>query len=105
MKHSCRIGGTHYDEAGPVKGLPGARPTFFFAPSHVKERSAEFGAKEFMARLGTAYVDFRKFSDSWLRIERCYGAAAVAGVYRSVLAGKSDPASGQIISMWPEGGE
>ena len=105
MKYSCRIGGTHYDEAGPVKGLPGARPTFFFAPSHVKERSTEFGAKEFMARLGTAYVDFRKFSDSWLRIERSYGAEAVAGVYRSVLAGKSDPASGQIISMWPEGGE
>ncbi len=100
MKHSCRIGATHYDETGPVNELPGAQPEFFFAPSHVKSRSAELGAKEFMARLGAAYVDFRRFSDKWLRIERSYGPQAAAAVYKAVLAGKTDPATGQVISMW-----
>ncbi len=101
MKHSCRVGATHYDETGPVNGLPGARPEFFFAPSHVKLRSAELGAKDFMSRLGEAYVNFRRFSDNWLEIERSYGPEAAARVYKAVLAGKVDPAAGQIISMWP----
>lgn len=99
MKYSCRIGATHYAESGSVKGLPGARPEFFFAPSHVKTRSAELGAQEFMMRLGAAYAGFRTFSDNWLRVERSYGAEALASIYQAVLAGKTDPASGQVVSM------
>ena len=101
MKHSCRIGATHYDESGPVKDLPGARPEFFFAPTHVKTRSEELGARKFMTRQGMAYVEFRQFADNWLRVECSYGADAVGNIYQAVLAGKTDPASGQIISMWP----
>lgn len=101
MKHSCRIGATHYDETGTVKDLPGARPEFFFAPTHVKTRSEELGAREFMTRQGMAYVEFRQFADSWLRVEQSYGADAVGSIYQAVLAGKADPASGQVISMWP----
>jgi len=102
MKHSCRIGATHYDEVGSAKGLPGARPEFFFAPTHVKSRSSELGGRELMMRMGTTYVGFRNFADNWLRVERNHGPEAVASTYQSVLAGKADPASGQIISMWPE---
>ena len=102
MKHSCRIGATHYEEAGPVKDLPGARPEFFFAPSHVKTRSRALGAGEFMMRQGAAYGTFRKLADDWLRVERSFGAEAVTGIYQSVLTGKADPASGQIISMWDD---
>lgn len=102
MKHSCRIGATHYDEAGPVSDLPGARPEFFFAPSHVKTRSAELGATEFMSRLGVAYVEFRKSSDDWLKIDRSFGAEAAIDIYHAVLAGKTDPAHGQVVSLWPE---
>ena len=102
MKHSCRIGATHHEETGSVEGLPGARPEFFFAPTHVKSRSAELGAGELMMRMGAAYVDFRKFSDSWLEVERSYGPEAVTSTYQAVLAGKTDPASGQIISLYPE---
>ena len=102
MKHSCRVGATHYDETGPVEGLPGARPEFFFAPSHVKTRSAELGTGEFMARMGAAYVEFRRFSDSWLKVEYSYGSEAVTDIYRTVLAGKTDPSTGQVISLWSE---
>jgi len=100
MKHSCRIGATHHDETGPVNELPGARPEFFFAPTHVKSRSAELGAGEFMARIGTAYVGFRNSSDNWLKVERSYGPEAVTSTYQAVLAGKADPASGKIVSIW-----
>ena len=85
-----------------MDGLPGARPEFFFSPSHVKTRSAELGAREVLARLGAAYVDFRQCSDNWLKVERSYGPEAAISAYQAVLAGKTDPASGQVISLWPE---
>ena len=101
MMHSCRIGATHYKAAGSVEGLPGAQPEFFFAPTHVKTRSAELGPAELMARMGMAYTGFREFADGWLKIERNNGPEAVTAAYEAVLSGKTDPASGQIISMWP----
>jgi hypothetical protein len=82
--------------------LPGPRAEFFFAPTHVKSRSSELGAKEFMVRMGTAFFEFRHFADNWLRVEHSYGTAAVTKTYQSVLAGTADPATGQVISMWPE---
>ncbi len=101
LKHSCRIGATHFEDMRPVDNLPGPTPEFFFAPTHIKVRSAEVGTREFMARMGTAYVGFRQFSDSWLEVERHVGPQAVADVFQKVLAGKADPAEGQIISLWP----
>ena len=103
MRHSCRIGATHYKEAGTVTGLPGAQPEFFFAPTHVKSRSAELGPQELMARMGAAYVQFREFAAGWLRVERSYGPEAVAKTYHAVLTGKNDPASGQVVSLFSEG--
>ena len=103
LMHSCRIGATHYDETGSTKDLPGPRAEFFFAPTHVKTRGSELGAKEFMFRMGTAFVGFRDFANSWLSVKRSCGIEAVTETYQAVLGGKTDPASGQIISLWPEG--
>ena len=101
LRYSCRIGTTHHGERGSVRNLPGARPEFFFAPTHVKERSKEIGGAELMAQFGKAYAGFRASSDAWLSIERTFGADNVDRVYQSVLAGTSNPSSGQIVSMWP----
>ena len=100
LVHSCRIGATHYEEMGPLGDLPGARPQFFFAPSHVKSRSEEMGGKQLMMQMGGAFAGFRLFCDHWLRIEQNKGSDAVNRIYQGVLSGKADPASGQIISMW-----
>ena len=102
MKHSCRIGATHIQDSGPVADLPGARPEFFFAPTHVKQRSDDIGRKELMQRMGAAYAGFRGFADGWLSVQHSYGPEAATRTYLSVLSGKTDPASGQIISLWPE---
>ncbi len=99
MKHSCRIGATHYEEMGPTDDLPGAPPEFFFAPHHIASRSAELGAREFMTRMAKAYAGFREFSDGWMNVERHYGPQAVETIYREVLAGRSDPAVGHVVSM------
>lgn len=100
MKYSCMVGATHYDHMGSTRGLPGAKPTFFFAPGHIQTRSKEVGTAALLMQLGRAYYGFRLFSDGWLQIDRGYGPEAVDAVYQSVLAGSADPARGQVVSMW-----
>lgn len=99
MRHSCRIGATHYDEAGSVKGLPGAKPTFFFAPQHIKARSAEVGAAKFIGMLGLAFSRFRIFCDGWMSVLVSHGQQALTESYKTVLDGKADPAIGQVVSL------
>ena len=99
MRYSCRIGATHQESFAPMPEMPGAVPEFFFAPTHLQTRSAELGAAAFGAQQGSAYAAFRRFCDNWLHIERSYGPEATEAVYQQVLAGKVDPASGQIVSM------
>ena len=105
MKHSCRVGATHYDEGGSTDGLPGAEPQFFFAPGHIQSRSKELGASTLMMQLGGAYVQFRQYCDGWLTIDRHNGEQAFSDTYQAVLSGKADPAVGQIVSMWEQGAD
>ena len=99
LKHSCRIGATHQGEQGEVANLPGPKPAFFFAPTHVKARSAELGAAEFWARLGGAYAAFRPYADRWLTIVHSDGVAALEATYQTVLAGQASPAEGHVVSL------
>jgi NADPH:quinone reductase-like Zn-dependent oxidoreductase len=100
MKYSCRIGATHYKEMGAVDDLPGATPEFFFAPGHIQTRSAELGSAKLMMNMGSDFVGFRADSDNWLQVAYSYGPQAVILTYQAILAGTTDPASGQIVSMW-----
>lgn len=99
LKYSCRIGATHHNEMGSSQDLPGAKPVFFFAPTHRETRSAELGLEAFAKQMWSAFSGFRQFCDSWMTVERSIGADAVTQTYQSVLAGKANPASGQIVSM------
>lgn len=99
MKYSCRIGATHFDKMGSSKNLPGAKPVFFFAPSHREARSAELGTEAFTKKMWEAFASFREFCDSWITVEHSYGADSVAQTYQSVLKGKANPSTGQIVSM------
>jgi hypothetical protein len=99
IHYSCRIGATHGEGFAPVEGLPGAKPEFFFAPDQLQRRSRELGSSEFMQRIGAAYVGFRRYCDSWMKLEQATGPEAVERVYQKVLAGRADPAVGQVISL------
>ncbi|GGB61640.1 hypothetical protein GCM10011503_07800 [Henriciella pelagia] len=41
MVESCIVGATHWEKRGVAKDLPGARPTFFFAPAQIAKRNKE----------------------------------------------------------------
>lgn len=99
LAYSCLIGSTHHDKVGSVKGLPGPRPIFFFAPLHMQQRSQQLGAELYSAMLVSDYAQFRQFCDSWLTINRSYGEQAVTDIYQQVLAGNVEANLGQVVSL------
>ncbi len=110
LKYSCSIGGTLEQLAaqGAGKELPGPRATLFFAPAQIKKRTAEWGADEFGRRMVAAWHDFlATVTDAktpWLRAEHHHGGEAVQAAYAQVLAGKGDPRTGHILSLYKQPG-
>ena len=105
LKYSCSVGGTHVEQLGGARDLPGPRATLFFAPAQIKKRNAEWGADGLGQRLLQAWHAFvGKVSDPaapWLVVERHRGPDAVEAAYAKVLGGHGDPRVGHILSMLP----
>ena len=105
--YSCSVGGTHWDELGSGGGLPGPRPTLFFAPAQIAKRSAAppagWGPAELQKRLGAAWVEFMKRVDDpaapWLRVRSARGPQAVREACLALLDGKVDARDGLMLSL------
>jgi hypothetical protein len=107
LAYSCSVGGTHWDELGAGSGLPGPRPTLFFAPAQVKKRSAAppagWGAAGLQQRLAEAWRAFMVPVDAtdggWLKLTNERGAGAVEAAYRRLLDGRIDAREGLMLAM------
>jgi len=107
LAYSCSVGGTHWDHLGSGAGLPGPRPTLFFAPSHVQRRAAPppegWGQEGLQLRLARAWSAFVERAlagrPPLLRIVEEQGAAAVTRRYLDLLDGRADPAEGCVLSI------
>jgi hypothetical protein len=103
LKYSCSIGGTHVDQLGGAKDLPGPRPTLFFAPAQVKKRQGDWGPAELGKRLVQAWRTFSAKAGEgnapWLQVQHHQGPEAVRSVYAKVLAGRGDPRQGHVLSL------
>lgn len=103
LKYSCAIGGTHVQQLGGARELPGPRATLFFAPAQAAKRQEEWGAAELRQRMLLAWQAFvEKVGDPaapWLRVQHHRGAEAVEAAYAQMLAGRGDPREGHILSL------
>ena len=103
LKYSCSIGGTHVENLGGGKDLPGPRATLFFAPSQIKKRATEWGPQEFGKRMVQAWFAFTKVAcdpaKPWITVAHHTGADAVTTAYAQVLKGQGDPRVGHILSL------
>jgi NADPH:quinone reductase-like Zn-dependent oxidoreductase len=99
LKYDCRIGATHWSAARPGEKLAGPKPEFFFAPAQIVKRSKDWGPQGLSQRIAAAWTKFCDASDAWLHVVRSNGREATERVYQEMLAGRSDPADGQILSL------
>ncbi len=107
LRYSCSVGGTHWDELGGGRDLPGPRPTLFFAPAQIAKRSAAppegWGPGELQRRMATAWAAFMKPVNDpatpWLRVRSARGAAAVQQACLDLLEGKVDARDGLMLEL------
>jgi len=103
LKYSCSIGGTHVEQLGNAKDLPGPRATLFFAPAQVKKRQADWGPAELGKRLMQAWRAFHARvmnpKQPWLAVQHHRGPQEAQQAYATVLAGRGDPRLGHMLSL------
>jgi hypothetical protein len=99
VKYDCQVGLTHWEQLGDTAGLPGAKPTFFFAPSQIEKRRADWGPAGFQARLLAAWRDFLDGTRGWLRGVHQRGPAAVERAYLDTVEGRVAPDTGLVLSL------
>jgi hypothetical protein len=99
LRYSMAVGMSHRDLHPPGKGLPGPKPSFFFAPERRAQRLVDWGRDGFAQRFGDDWRIFLTSVERWLTVTRGTGPAAVEAVYRATLDGKVSPADGHILSM------
>lgn len=108
LSYSCSVGGTHWDELGSGGGLPGPRPTLFFAPAQLRRRldppPLGWGPAGLQERIDAAWARLMRAMDGagaepWLVVQAGHGPLAVRQTYLEMLEGRSDPRTGHLLSF------
>jgi hypothetical protein len=99
MKYSGLIGLTHRSSSPDEPELPGAKPTWFFAPDQIRKRAKEWGPGGVDTRFGAAWSGFAPMLDRWLTVTEGRGPADVQQVYFDTLNGRVPPDQGHILSL------
>ena len=111
LKYSSSIGGTHWSALGSGGGLPGPRPTLFFAPAQIKKRSVPppegWGRDVLEQRIAQAWSGFiarvQRVGDPWVQIVNHSGTAATEAAYRALLDGHANARQGLMLSLRAQG--
>lgn len=102
LKYSCLVGVTHIEDRGGMglrdeRGLPGPKPTLFFAPDHAVALFKELGPQEAGAMMAKAWHGFLEAVAGTVTIETRQGLEAARQTYLEMVSGKVDPAQGIVI--------
>ena len=103
LKYSCSVGGTHWDDLGGAKGLPGPRPVLFFAPAQAAKRREQWGPEGFDRRVAQAWHAFLSTvtgaTPRWLEVVRGSGSDAVESTFLGLLDGRIPAREGHVLTL------
>lgn len=99
MVYSCAVGTSHWDKFAPTGDLPGAKPRFFFAPSQIEKRRADWGPGAIDRKLDAAWRRIADNSADWMQIRTGANSADALATYRDLANGIMQPETGHYISL------
>lgn len=103
LRHSAVIGATQFSAGARDAPLPGAKPTFFFAPDRRRQRLEQWGAALLAQRVEGAQARFLQQvlggDTPGLRIVTHRGLAAARDVMAELARGRIDPSIGHVIDL------
>lgn len=97
MKASIMVGATHWEASDRPKDLPGARPEFFFAPSHITTREKEWGPGVAMSKAMEASLKVAAAIKSQVQVDWLHDAEALQSAWLEMLDNKL-PASRALMA-------
>ena len=98
LVHEAVVGVTHQDQSG-AQALGGPRTTVFFAPDQMRKRSADWGREGLDSRFAVAWRSFADAAEGWVNVVCHRGPDALREVWLEVLAGRSAPRTGHVITF------
>jgi hypothetical protein len=102
LVHSAVVGAAHHDaepDLGGAAPLPGARPTFFFAPDQMRKRYADWGPDGVELRHAEAWSRFAPVVQGWVDIVLGVGPEALQADWLDALAGAIGPRTGHVVQL------
>lgn len=99
LRHSSAVGTSHWDQFNPKQELAGVKPQFFFAPSQIEKRRAEWGPGEIERQIAAGWKRLAADASAWLDLKDHNGLEAVAEVYGALATGKANARDGHVVSL------
>lgn len=99
--HSAVVGASHHD-AAPDLGegdLPGAPPTFFFAPDQMRKRHDDWGPDGVEERHAEAWGRFAPVVAGWVDVTVGHGPEGLRAAWLESLAGTTPPRTGLVVQL------
>ena len=98
LVHEAVVGVTHQDQSG-AQALSEPRRGVFFAPDQMRKRSADWGREGLDLRFAQAWRGFATAAEGWVNVVRHHGHDALREVWLDVLAGRSAPRTGHVVTF------
>ena len=99
LVHEAVVGVTHQEQAG-AQALGGPRTSVFFAPDQMRKRSADWGREGLDSRFAQAWRSFAAAAaEGWVEVVSHRGHDALREVWLEVLAGRSAPRTGHVVTF------
>jgi len=99
VKYSAAVGTSHWDQFAAPQKMPGAKPRFFFAPSQIAKRRAEWGSGVIEAQITQAWKRIAADAGSWLDLRVHHGLEAAPAVYGDLARGTANPRDGHVVVL------
>ncbi len=99
--HSAVVGASHHD-AGPDLAdddLPGAPPTFFFAPDRMRQRYADWGPDGVEEHHHEAWRRFAPVVAGWVDVTVGEDVEGLDAAWQEVLSGRVDARTGHVVQL------
>ena len=99
---SSFVGVTHWNARGPQGELPGATPTFFFAPAQVAKRDEDWGPGELLRRASAESARIADEVRGLLEVTQVRGVENVRSALAEMVEGRTPPSRGLMLSLHEE---
>jgi Protein of unknown function (DUF2855) len=99
LVHDAVIGLTSQEQGNAEVVTQPRTTSFFFAPDQIAKRTGDWGREEVDRRFGDAWRRFAPAVENWVDVVEQHGPKALEAVWLEVLAGRTDPRTGHILTF------